>query len=90
MVIPMKTFTSILVAAALIAPSMAAAQRHTTPGTAERHAQNLAAAKGETKGDRDASQIARDDQEDRELRVPAAKTGKVNTAAPAARDGATG
>lgn len=87
MVIPMKTVTTILVAVALIAPSMAAAQRHTTPRSAERHAQNLAEAKGEDAERREAARIARNEQEQRERRIPAAKAGKVNTASNAARTG---
>lgn len=83
----MKTFTSILVAAALIAPSMAAAQRHTTPRSADRHAQNLAEAKGEAAEGRQTVQIARNEQDQNDRRVPAAKAGKVNTATNAARTG---
>lgn len=38
----MKTVTMVIAAVSIIAPSMAMAQRHATPGTAERHATNLA------------------------------------------------
>lgn len=38
----MKSLTCVIVGVSLITPSMTMAQRHTTPGTAERHAANLA------------------------------------------------
>ncbi|MEM7664918.1 MAG: hypothetical protein AAF250_03605 [Pseudomonadota bacterium] len=78
----MKTLTSMIIAAALIAPHAASAQRHTTPNTQERHAVNLA----ETNS-KDASSERRADNErkdaERDTRVTAAKAGKINVAAPA-------
>lgn len=84
----MKTLTAIVVAAALAAPSIASAQRHTTPGTAERHA----AAQAQTNANADAqkkSENRRADNEDaRNLHINGAKAGKLNLATERSGDGA--
>ena len=76
----MKALTAFVIAAALIAPQAALAQRHTTPGQAERHA--AAQAQAEAQAEETAAERAQEDNEDRRAsnRVPAAKAGKVNTA----------
>ncbi|MEM9501006.1 MAG: hypothetical protein AAF941_04095 [Pseudomonadota bacterium] len=75
----MKKSTSIIVAAALIAPSAAYAQRHTTPAQAERHAANLAEAEShEAKGETYRS--AGNDERQNSTEVKASKAGKINTA----------
>lgn len=84
----MKTSLSLIVAAALIVPAAASAQRVTTPGTFARHAANLEQAEEAKAEQREESRMATSEREPAADRVPAAKAGKVNTAAPAARDGA--
>ena len=80
---PVKKLTSILVAAALVAPTMASAQRIATPGTFERHEQNLEKADDKRAEARTTERRAENDRNVNDTRVPAAKAGKVNTAAPA-------
>lgn len=72
----MKTPIAIAVAATLALPQMAMAQRVTTPGTADRHAANLAKADEQ----RVAKAESSDKKTDRYSHVNAAKAGKVNTA----------
>ena len=75
----MKTLTSLVVAAALIAPGVASAQRIATPNTADRHEANLA----QNKADKAAKKAERSAQKDRatERKVRAAMAGRVNLAA---------
>lgn len=78
----MKKLTSILVAAALIAPAAASAgHRINTPGTEARHEANLAPAKESRAAAR--VSVEREDKakENRKVRPRAALAGKVNVAA---------
>jgi len=85
----MKTPISLIVAAALIVPAAASAQRITTPGTFDRHARNLAQTEEVAPAERRDDRMATTERSPRADRVPAAKAGRVNTAAPAARVGAS-
>lgn len=80
----MKLFTTLLIAAALVAPQAALAQRHTTPGQADRHASAQAEARGETAVEtpRAERETGLRDQNRTAHRVTAAKAGKVITSRP--------
>lgn len=75
----MKTLTAFLVAAALVAPQAALAQRHTTPGQAERHAAAQAKAQGKQASETTVL-FANKDERESASHVNAAKAGKINTA----------
>ncbi|AWW75454.1 hypothetical protein CD351_13540 [Erythrobacter sp. KY5] len=63
---------------------MASAQRIATPGTFERHEQNLKKVDDKRAEGRMTERRADNDRNANESRVPAAKAGKVNTAAASA------
>ena len=77
----MKALTTAIVAAALVVPGMAAAQRHTTPGAEQRIEKALEKAEQEEPIAKTAQRDERREQAD-DRRVPAAKAGKVNAVAP--------
>jgi hypothetical protein len=73
-----KTLILTIAAASLTIPAAASAQRITTPGTFDRHAENLEQAEAKLGEESQRQRMAETGREHDADRVPAAKAGKVN------------